>query len=90
MFVELSILETIASVSQALHQYERAGGFASSTVLETAEAVPEESTAGTESVSVMSALPPTSEARRHSSPGQLRQLNLEPPPQPVRQRMLST
>jgi hypothetical protein len=28
MFAEPSILETIASVSKALHEYERAGGFA--------------------------------------------------------------
>jgi hypothetical protein len=28
MFAELSILETIALVSQVLHQYENAGGFA--------------------------------------------------------------
>jgi hypothetical protein len=60
MFAEPSILETTASVSQALHQYERAGCFAPPVASEAAEAVPEESAAGTESVAVVSAPPPTS------------------------------
>jgi hypothetical protein len=61
MFAETSILETIALVSRALHQYDRAGSFAPPTASEVAEAVPEESAAGTESVAVVSAPSPTSE-----------------------------
>jgi hypothetical protein len=68
MFVEPSILETIALVSQALHQYERAGGFAPSAAPKTAEAVPEESVAGMESVAAMSAPLPTSECQEVSLP----------------------
>jgi hypothetical protein len=41
MFAEPSIMETIASVSKALHEYERAGGFAPPAALEAAEGVPE-------------------------------------------------
>jgi hypothetical protein len=40
MFAEPTILETITSVSRALYQYERAGGFAPSTAPEVEEAVP--------------------------------------------------
>jgi hypothetical protein len=68
MFVELTILETIVLVSQALHQYEHAGGFAPSATPEAAEAVPEESAAGTESVAAVSAPPPTSEGQEVSLP----------------------
>jgi hypothetical protein len=46
MFAELLIMETIASVSKALHEYERAGGFAPPAA---SEAAPEEPAAGTES-----------------------------------------
>jgi hypothetical protein len=59
MFAEPSILETIASVSRALHQYKRAGSFAPPAALEAVEAVPEEST-------VVSA--PTSEGQEVSLP----------------------
>jgi hypothetical protein len=68
MFAEPSILETIASILQALHQYERAGGFSSSSALEVAEMVLEESTAGTESVADASVSPPTSEGQEASLP----------------------
>jgi hypothetical protein len=37
MFVEPSIMEMIASVSEVLHDYERAGGFAPATAAEMAE-----------------------------------------------------
>jgi hypothetical protein len=66
MFAELSILETIASVSQALHQYERVGGFAPLAASEVAEEVPEESAVGTESVAVVPAPLPTSEGQEAS------------------------
>jgi hypothetical protein len=68
MFVEPSILETIASVSQALHQYERAGSFASSAATEAAQTVLEESATGTESVADASVPPPTSEGQEASLP----------------------
>jgi hypothetical protein len=60
MFTEPSILETIVSVSLALHQYECAGSFAPPAASEAAEAVPEESAADMESVAIVSASPPTS------------------------------
>jgi hypothetical protein len=68
MFVEPSILEKIALVPRVLHQYEHAGGFAPSAVPEAVEAVPEEPAAGTESVAVVSAPPPTSEGQEASLP----------------------
>jgi hypothetical protein len=68
MFAETTILETIASISRALHQYECAGGFTPSATPEVAEAVPEESTAGTESVTSVSAPLPTSEGQEASPP----------------------
>jgi hypothetical protein len=68
MFAEPSILEMIASVSQALQQYERAGGFARSAAPEAAETVPEESAAGTKSVADASTPPPTSESQEASLP----------------------
>jgi hypothetical protein len=40
MFVEPLIMETIASVSKALHEYERAGGFAPHAASGASEAVP--------------------------------------------------
>jgi hypothetical protein len=68
MFAEPSILESIASVSQVLHQYERAGGFAPSAVSEAAETVLEESAAGMESVVDASVPLPTSESQEASLP----------------------
>jgi hypothetical protein len=66
IFAESSIMETTASVSQALQQYERAGGFARSTTPEVLESVPEESATGTEPVGDASAPPPTSEGQEAS------------------------
>jgi hypothetical protein len=63
MFAEPSIMETIASVSKALHEYERAGGFAPHTTPGSSEAVPEAPAAGMESAADASAPPPTSESR---------------------------
>jgi hypothetical protein len=45
MFVELSIMDTIASVSKALQEYERAGGFAPATTAEATDAALEVPTA---------------------------------------------
>jgi hypothetical protein len=81
MFAEPSHLETIASVSWVLHQYERTGGFAPPAASEAAEEVPEESAAGTESVAVVSARRRPVRARRRPSPSQQRQPNPRPPPQ---------
>jgi hypothetical protein len=68
MFAELTIMETIASVSRALHEYERSGGFAPPTTSEAAEAVPEGSAAGTESAVDAPTPPPTSERREAPLP----------------------
>jgi hypothetical protein len=68
IFTEPTILEMIVSVSQALHQYERAGDFAPSAAPEAADAVPEEPTAGTESIAAMPAPQPTSEGQEASLP----------------------
>jgi hypothetical protein len=69
MFTDPSILETIALVSRALHQYECAGGFTPPPpVSEAAKAVPKEFTTDTESVAVVSALPPTSEKQEAPLP----------------------
>jgi hypothetical protein len=68
MFAELSILETIMSVTLALRQYDGAGGSAPPAMLEVVEAVPKESAAGAESAAVMSALSPTREDQGASLP----------------------
>jgi hypothetical protein len=68
MFAELSILETIASVSWALHQYERAGSFAPPAMSEVVDTVPEESATGTESVAAVSAPLSTSDGQEASLP----------------------
>jgi hypothetical protein len=68
MFTELSIMETITSVSQALQQYEHAGGFARSATPKAAETVPEESAVDTEPVVDASAPPLTSEREEASLP----------------------
>jgi hypothetical protein len=68
MFAEPSILETIASVTLALRQYESAGGSAPPAVPEATEAVPEESAAGAESVAVVPAPSPTREGQETSLP----------------------
>jgi hypothetical protein len=61
MFTETSILDTIASVTLALCQYEGAGGSAPPAAPEAAEAVPEESAASAESVAVVPAPSPIRE-----------------------------
>jgi hypothetical protein len=68
MFAEPSIMETIASVSKELHEYERAGGFAPTTVAEVADVALEAPAAGTEPAADASAPPPTSESREASFP----------------------
>jgi hypothetical protein len=49
IFAELTIMEMIASVSKALHVYERAGGFAPHVVPGAPEVVPEAPTASMQS-----------------------------------------
>jgi hypothetical protein len=68
MFVEPSILDTIASVASALRQYEGVGGSAPPAVSEVAERVLKESTAGTKSVVVVSAPSPAWEGTSASLP----------------------
>jgi hypothetical protein len=68
MFAKPSIMETIASVSQALQQYKCVGGFAHFTTPEAAETVLEEFATGTEPVADVSALPPTSAGQEASLP----------------------
>jgi hypothetical protein len=61
MFTEPSILETIASITSVLRQYEGASGSAPHAAPKAAEGVLEEPAAGAESAAVMSALSPTRE-----------------------------
>jgi hypothetical protein len=68
MFAEPSIMETITSVSKALHEYERAGGFAPHAASQESEAVPEAPATGMESAADASALPPACESPEVSSP----------------------
>jgi hypothetical protein len=68
MFVEPSILETIASVVSTLRQYESAGSSAPPAALKAAEGVLEESTAGAESVEVACAPSLTREDQGASLP----------------------
>jgi hypothetical protein len=68
MFAELSIMETIMSVSKVLHEYERASGFAATAAAEEVDAALEAPMAGMEPVAVASAPPPTSESREASLP----------------------
>jgi hypothetical protein len=90
MFAEPSIMETIASVSQALQQYEPTGGFARSAVPKAAETVPEESAAGTESVADASAPRRLVRGRKRPFPSQQKMPDPQPPPQRrARQRVLS-
>jgi hypothetical protein len=63
MFAEPSIMETIASVSKALHEYKRAGGFAPHAAPGASEAVPEVPATGMEPTADASAPPPTSESQ---------------------------
>jgi hypothetical protein len=63
MFAEPTIMEMIALVSRALHEYERADGFAAPAASEAAEAVPKGPAAGTESAVDAMTPPPTSERR---------------------------
>jgi hypothetical protein len=68
MFAEPSILDTIASVTSALHQCEGVGGSALLAASEAAEGVLEESTTGTEPAVVMSPPSPAREGTSASLP----------------------
>jgi hypothetical protein len=63
MFAELTIMKTIASVSKALHEYERAGGFAPHAAPGASETVSVTPATGMEHAADASALPPTSESQ---------------------------
>jgi hypothetical protein len=65
MLAEPTIMEMIASVSKALHEYERAGGFAPHAA---SEAVPEAPATGMEPAADPSAPPPISESREAPLP----------------------
>jgi hypothetical protein len=66
MFAELPIMETIASVSKALHEYERASGFAPAATAEATDATLEAPAVGMEPAADASAPPPTSESQEAS------------------------
>jgi hypothetical protein len=68
MFAESSIMETTASDSKVLHEYERTGGFAPPAASEAAEAVPKGPAVGTESAADVPAPPPTTERREAPLP----------------------
>jgi hypothetical protein len=63
MFNESTIMETIASVSKALQEYERAGGFTPAVVAETADAALETPAAHVEPTADASVPPPADEDR---------------------------
>jgi hypothetical protein len=68
MFAEPSIMETIASISKALHEYERAGGFAPPATSEAAKVVTKGHVAGTELAVDAPTPPPTGERREAPLP----------------------
>jgi hypothetical protein len=68
MFAELTIMETIASVSKALQEYECAGSFVPAAAADTTDATLEASAAGTELAADASAPPPSTESREASLP----------------------
>jgi hypothetical protein len=68
MFTKPSILDTIASVALALHQYEGAGGLAPPATSEAVEGVFEASTTGVESAVVVLRPSPTREGQDASLP----------------------
>jgi hypothetical protein len=68
MFAEPSIMEMIASVSRALHEYECAGGFAPAVVAEATDAALEVPAASMESTVDASVPPPASQSREASLP----------------------
>jgi hypothetical protein len=89
MFDEPSIMETIASVSKALHKYERAGGFATAVAVEATGAALEAPAAGMKPTTDAPAPPPASGSRDASLPSRRKLLKLRPPSQrPAWQRLL--
>jgi hypothetical protein len=68
MFTELMIMETIASVSKALQEYKRTGGFAPTVAAEAADAALEAPTAHVEPTVDASAPPSAIESREASLP----------------------
>jgi hypothetical protein len=68
MFNEPMIMETTASVSKALQEYERAGGFALAVAAEAADAALKSPAAHVEPTADASAPPPANESREASVP----------------------
>jgi hypothetical protein len=68
MFTEPSIMDTIASVSKALQEYERTGGFAPAVTVEVTDAAREEPAASSGPSTDALAPPPASEFREASLP----------------------
>jgi hypothetical protein len=90
MFAEPSIMDTIASVSKAMQEYERAGGFAFTIVAEVMDASLEAPTASMEPTADAPAPPPASVSREASLPSQQKlQKQQSPPQRPVWLRLLS-
>jgi hypothetical protein len=69
MFNETTIMETIASVSKALQEYERTGGFAPAAGAETTDAALMAPAAGDELVGDAPVPPPAGESREEPLPG---------------------
>jgi hypothetical protein len=68
MFAEPSIMETIASVSKALQEYERASGFAPAVTMEATDAAPEAPAVSSGPTADAPAPPPASESQVASLP----------------------
>jgi hypothetical protein len=68
MFSKLSIMETIASVTKVLHEYERASGFVPAVALEETNEALEAPMASMEPTADASVPPPASENRGASLP----------------------
>jgi hypothetical protein len=68
MFTEPSIMDTIASVSKALQEYERASGFAPTAAVEATDATLKAPASNMEPTADASAPPPASESREASLP----------------------
>jgi hypothetical protein len=63
MFAKPTIMKTITSVSKALHEYERVGGFTPHAAPGASETVPETPATGMEHAADAFAPPPTSESQ---------------------------
>jgi hypothetical protein len=91
MFAKPSIMDMIASVSKALQEYERAGGFAPVIAAEAMDVALEASATSSGPTADAPTPPPASGGRRHLSPSRRKLLKLQLPPQqrPAWLRLLS-